>query len=450
MSQSMEIVLPDNDLPLHERLAGAIIEAISAGVYAPGERLPTHRHLAQQFTVSIGTVTRAIDTLSDRGIVRGEIGRGTFVLGTATAAINNDVIDLTINAPPPMLTLEALSEASMVAARNALALPHGGYVDQSGTPRQRESVARWLSGFRVDIAADDLILVDGAQQGIHLAFATLKPLSNLIATEGASFPGAIAAALNLGMTMLPIEHDDEGMVPETLDRVLKGTGCKIIYTTPVCQNPLGFESGPERRRAIMAVAERNKAMIIEDDIYGLYAAKGRLTYKELAPERVYYINSVSKSLTPLVRLGLIAPPRAMRQSVARRLRSESWGQPPLAVEVACALLDSKAGAEVAQALRGEAAARLEMTQRILHIETVPMPDGAPHVWIKMSAIAAERLARRASERGVRITPPGATEVGHSNVSGVRLCIMAPPVRAELERGLTVLAELLGSDETVIV
>ena len=448
MSQSMAMVLPDNGQPLHERLAGAIVEAILAGVYAPGERLPPHRQLAQQFSVSIGTVTRAIDTLSERGMVRGEIGRGTFVLGTGAMA--NEVIDLTINAPPPLLTAEVLAEATAVATRNALGLSHGGYVDHSGTPRQREIVARWLGSFRVAIPAEELILVDGAQQGLHLAFATLKAQSSFIATEGATFPGAIAAAANLGMTMLPIEHDEEGMLPDALGRVLSGTGCKIIYTTPVCQNPLGFETGPERRKALMAVAEKNRAMIVEDDIYGIYAAKGRLTYKALAPERVYYVTSTSKNLTPLVRLGLIAPPKGMRLAVAKRLRAESWGLPPLTVEIACALLEGRAGGEVALALKAEARERLGMTREMLGLEGVAMPGGAPHVWLKMSAIAAERLARRASERNVRITPPGSTQVGHSHISGIRLCIMAPSTRAQLERGLAVIAELMGTEEAVVV
>ena len=357
------MTLPDNDLPLHERLAGAIHGAIATGVYAPGARLPTHRHLAQQFSVSIGTVTRAIDALSERGIVRGEIGRGTFVLGAPMVA-GDEIIDLTINAPPPMLNYDTLMQANAVASRQALALAHGGYVDHTGTPRQRGVMARWLSDSRVAVSAEEIVLCDGAQQGLHLAFAVLREQSMTIATEGATFPGAIAAAANLGMTMLPVEHDGEGMVPAALDRVLGANNCKIIYTTPVCQNPLGFETGPERRRALAEVATRHGAFIVEDDIYGLYAARGGLTYKQLLPERVFFVTSISKSLTPLVRLGVIAPPTEWRGAVVKRLRAESWGVPPFAVELACALVENGAEA-IAEALRQEAWARVEMTRRVL-------------------------------------------------------------------------------------
>ncbi len=127
----------DSDLALHERLAAALISSIDDGTFKPGERLPTHRSLAERFGVSIGTVTRAVDALSDRGLVRGEVGRGTFVLERAAPFDANDIVDLTINAPPPLLGYEALAEAAEIATRRALQLAHGGYVDHSGTDAQR-------------------------------------------------------------------------------------------------------------------------------------------------------------------------------------------------------------------------------------------------------------------------------------------------------------------------
>lgn len=441
--------LADNGLPVHEQVARAVETAIAEGRYQAGERLPTHRQLAQQFSVSIGSVTRAIDALSERGVVRGEIGRGTFVLGQAD---NDDggVVDLTINAPPPVIGLARLSEATEIANRNALALAHGGYVDLSGTERQRSMVAAWLSESRTSLRPGEILLCNGAQQALHLAFATLRERSTVILTESASFPGALAAAANLGMTMAPVEHDAEGLVPEALDRSLAATGARIIYTTPVCQNPLGFETGPQRRREIARVAAQHDAMIVEDDIYGIYAAKGRLTYRELAPERTFYVTSLSKSLTPLVRLGVIAPPGALMTAVRKRLRAESWGLPPYVAELAAAMIETGLAGEAAAALRAEGLARLQMTQAALGLASVPMPDGAPHVWLRMPPLKAEQFARRASEAGVRVTPPSAAQVGDMPVPGVRLCIMAPPAQATLARALPIIAGILGSDEDVVV
>ena len=445
------IELPDSTHPLHERLARAVETAIATGRFRPGEQLPTHRQLAQQFSVSIGSVTRAIDALSARGVVRGEIGRGTFVLDQVGASADiGGIIDLTINAPPPIISPQRMSEATELANRHALALPHGGYGDLSGTERQRGTVARWLSTARTEITADELLLCNGAQQALHLAFATLRDTSNVILTESATFPGALAAAANLGMTMMPVRHDGEGMLPDALDAALVKLGARIIYATPVCQNPLGFETGPERRRAIVKVVQRHGAVIVEDDIYGIYAAKGKLTYRELLPAQVIYVTSLSKSLTPLVRLGVIAPPPALLAAVRKRMRAESWGMTPYAAELATAMLQIGMGDEAATALRGEGLARMDLTRAKLGIGTVPMPGGAPHLWLPMTPLKAEQFARRASEAGVRITPPSAAQVGDAPVAGVRLCIMAPPTRAVLDRALVVLAGILDSDEDVVV
>src|SRR3546814_18555047 len=79
----------------------------------------------------------------------------------------------------------------------------------------------------VALSDDDLILSGGVQHGVHLAFLDLKDISSLIATEGATYPGAIAAARALDMEMVPVRHDSEGMEPADLDMVLKSTGARI-------------------------------------------------------------------------------------------------------------------------------------------------------------------------------------------------------------------------------
>lgn len=440
--------LPTTEAPLHERLADAIGTMVASGAYRPGDRLPTHREIARDAGVAIGTVTKAIDLLGRRGLVRGEVGRGTFV--EAGPGSPEAIVDLTINAPPAVIPEAALLAAGAEGIRRAMALPSGGYADPRGTAGQRAAVAEWLGRTRLAVPADDLILCVGAQQAIHLAFADLKARSGSIATEGATFSGTIAAAADLGMTLEPVEHDAEGLDPADLDRVLRETGCRIVYTTPVCQNPLGFETGEARRREILSVCTRHDAMIVEDDTYGLYARKGSPTYKALAPDRVFYLASVSKCLTSLVRLGLLVPPAGRRRPLTRRLRAAVWGAAPLAIEVGCAALEAGLDRTAGELLRAEAKARGLLTQRLLGLASLPMPEGAPHIWLPMPALEAQQLVRRAGERGVRLTPPEATAIGGARSGGVRLCVMAPPRRASLERALRIVAELLTTPEEAIV
>src|SRR3546814_1443256 len=105
---------------------------------------------------------------------------------------------------------------------------------------------------------------------------------------------------------------------------------------------------------------------------------------------------------------------------------------------------------LASILRMEAKARIALAQRIRNLDEVPMPDGAPHSWLPMSPVRAEKLARRASEQVVRLTPPDASFVGGECAGGVRLSIMATTNRDDLERSLRVVAALRDEPDEMVV
>ncbi|WP_159014779.1 PLP-dependent aminotransferase family protein [Acidisoma sp. S159] len=449
-AQAIRIQLPDVPGALHERLAVAVEQLISERRYQPGDRLPTHRELARQAGVAIGTVTKALELLNGRGILRGEVGRGTFVNDIRIVPGNSGTIDLAVNGPPQVIPEEKFREAAERAMHRSLALPHGGYAAQRGTAEQRRSFAAWLTRTRLQLDENQMIATVGVQHGIYLAFQDLRATSRHIATEGATYPGAIAAAKALDMEMLPVLHDSGGIDPDDLDRVLGASGAKVIYLTPVCHNPIGFEMSEERRRAVLAIAEKHDARIVEDDIYSVYAAKGGPTFKELAPSRTYYLNSISKCLTPLLRVGIIAPPADRIGSIAKAVGAVVWGASPHGLELACALIEVGADTIVAAILRSEAKARVQLAQRVLALDSVPMPDGAPHLWLPMPVVQAGKLARLSSERGVRLTPPDASFVGGESGGGIRLSVMATTNRDDLEKALRTIAALLIEPDEMII
>src|SRR5690606_39944260 len=86
----------------------------------------------------------------------------------------------------------------------------------------------------------------------------------------------------------------------------------------------------------------------------------------------------------------------------------------------------------------------------LGLASVPMPSGSPHIWLPMATAAAEQFARRALERGVRVTPPDAVKIGGEKSGGVRLCLMAPQQRSSLERALRILADIRSTPDFEIV
>lgn len=448
VSKFIQLTLPESKDPLHERLADAVEQLIASGKFGRGARLPTHRQIATSANVAIGTVTKAIDLLERRGVVRSETGRGTFV--NLPPEIDNAPVDLNFNVPLPAVSEDEFRAAATVASARLGSVPNGGYPEPGGGREQRAVIADWLAATRLKVDPANVVITVGGQHAIHLAFADLVGRTQIIATEAATFSGAIAAAANLGLTLQAVDHDEQGMIPSSLQSVLRKTGCKAIYLTPVCQNPFGFEMGMERRQEIVEVCRRADASIVEDDIYSIYGQAIIRPFVEIAPERVYYINGLSKSLTPLVRVGTLIPPSVRREAVTACIRAEVWGTSPFDIEVARALMEAKVHLKARDLLVAEAKVRVELAGRILNLTDVPMPQGAPHIWLPMAAGQAEKFARLALEKGVRVTPPDATAVGGDKAGGVRLCLMAPPQRASLERALHLLADLRDGSATQIV
>src|SRR5690606_11376510 len=208
--------------------------------------------------------------------------------------------------------------------------------------------------------------------------------------------------------------------------------------------------GQSRREEIVEVCRRHDALIIEDDIYCIYSDGNSRPIRGLAPERVYYINGLSKSLTPLLRLGVLAPPPSRRAGIAARIRADARGSSPFDLEVARALFEAGHHLPARDMLRKEARERTALARKVLELKSVPMPQGAPHLWLPMPLSEAEKFARRALESGVRVTPPDAFVVGGENAAGIRLCLMAPAQRASLERGLATIRDLFRSATLDIV
>ncbi|PWE52535.1 hypothetical protein DEM27_30690 [Metarhizobium album] len=439
VSKPIQLTLSESKDPLHERLADAVEKLIASGKLGRGARLPTHRQISTSANVAIGTVTKAIDLLERRGVVRSETGRGTFV--SLAPDVENAQIDLNFNVPLPVISEDEFRAAATLASARLGSVPNGGYPEPGGGSEQRVVIADWLATTRLTVDPGNVVITVGGQHAIHLAFADLVGRTQTIATEAATFSGAIAAAANLGLTIKAVDHDEQGMIPSSLKSALLETACKAIYLTPVCQNPFGFEMGMKRRQEIVEVCRRADAYIVEDDIYSIYGQASIRPFAEIAPERVYYVNGLSKSLTPLVRVGVLIPPSGQRGTVISRVRAELWGASPFDIEVARALTQADVLIKARDLLLTEAKVRVELTRRILKLPDVPMPQGAPHIWLPMAAAQAEKFARLALEKGVRVTPPDATAVGGEKAGGVRLCLMAPPQRASVERALHLLADL---------
>ncbi len=329
---------------LHQQLIAALSGDVASGALEPGARMPTHRELARQLEIGIGTVSKFYAEAERLGLLSSHVGRGTYVAGLMSTEpeANDRPIDLTLNLPPPEIP----------AARFAAALTRlqqrGDFTEmlqiapQPGLDRHRQAGAIWLRRWANLPPVDwrRLIVTGGAQHGMFLALSALCRPGDTVLTDAVTFHGVAAIAEQRGFTLTGLPLDGEGMRPDALEDAVIRTGARVIYVQPTLHNPTARTMSTARREEIVRVARRHDCWLVECDVYSpLARASGALNeivpLAALAPERTIYAGSVSKSLGSGLRVGyLVAPNETIFDRLILGMRASIYSNGPLGPEIA--------------------------------------------------------------------------------------------------------------------
>lgn len=328
-------------------LTATVRGAIADGTLPVGATLPATRALAERLGVSRGTVVEAYRRLADEGVVAGHRGGGTRVVATATAAPAGAAIvprpAPEIDLRPGLPDLSAFPRAEWLRAERAVLadLPASalGYGDPRGTPQLRTALAGWLTRSRgVRAGPHDVLVVNGVAQGLSLLAQVLRERGERrLAFEDPGSPGTRDQMARRGLEIVPVPVDADGLDVAAL----AATGVPTVLATPAHQYPTGVVLGAARRRELVAWA-RGGGLVVEDD----YDAEHRYdrapvaAVQALAPDRVVHIGSVSKTLSPALRLGWVVPPPHLHDALVEAKQWADIATPALAQLVLAHLLDS--------------------------------------------------------------------------------------------------------------
>jgi DNA-binding transcriptional MocR family regulator len=443
--------IPDGEAPLYERLVTVLRADISSGRLAAGVRLPPQRDLAYRLGVGLGTVTRAYVEAEKAGLVSAHVGRGSFVNAPAEHRPyeREGPINLAQNIAPAVSANSRIAEALARLRKRADLLEHLAYAPVAGHETQRRAGAAWMARTSSFEAVDwrRLICTAGAQQGLSLALTSLMRPGDTLLSECLSYHGLKALAAHSGWRLRGLPMDAEGVRPDALEEAIVATGARVLAVLPTLQNPTGRVMSHSRRDAIVAIARKYDLTLVEDDIYGAYVEDAPPPLAMLAPERTFHVSGVSKTLAPGLRAGfLVAPTAEAFDRVLDAVRAVTYAPPAFGGLIATQWIeDGSADAILAETL-DEARIRLTLARELLGgaIET-PYSDTAPHVWLPLSELEAERLAGRALRGGAEVTAPSAPVVEAGHESGVRVCLGAIADRDTLRRGLEIVAGALSSE-----
>jgi 2-aminoadipate transaminase len=215
---------------------------------------------------------------------------------------------------PETFPAERIAEvaARVVRERRAVSLQYG---PTRGLPRLCESIAEITRGRGVACTADDVLTTTGSQQALDVIAHTILDPGDVVAVELPTYIGGSASFFARSATLVGVQQDDDGIVPESLREVASRTRIKLLYTIPNFQNPSGRLMTQARRAAVLQLAQEFDFLIIEDDPYGeLVYVDGADTTAMKAHDttgRVLYLGSFSKVLAPGLRCGWIAAPQPL-------------------------------------------------------------------------------------------------------------------------------------------
>ena len=310
--------------PYYVGLVDLLEESVRAGELPAGAALPPQRELADFLDLNPSTVARAYALARERGLVYGVTGKGTFVAPHAQS-------DLTITAEGA----DGLVELGMVTGFNQCdglvadavrTVAQRGYLSRlmdysnpCGYPHHLEAGRRWLAWKGLRREPDCVVVTSGVQNALVVTLCALFRAGDRIAVDAYTFANFIELAKMMGIELVPVAGDADGMRDAALDALCRAVDVRGVYLMPSCANPTTVHMPLERRRRVAAVAERHGLVIVEDDFGGtverLDLELGRPVtprFADLAPERTVHVAETTNTL-PAVPVGSHRPPGTARR-----------------------------------------------------------------------------------------------------------------------------------------
>jgi len=392
------------DGPKYLVLRDAISQAIDKGHLLEGAKLPPVRELAYRLSITPGTVARAYAILTDQGVLRAEVGRGTFVErrgGPLFSDPGPDPRPTTYYDPVPHGTQFEGGAVSLMSpgirnvgqaeylrellARIALNPPSGlmHYPTRESFKPVRQAAKAWLREAELGPLDEiDIVMAHGGQNAILLVMqAVLRGKRPTVLVEELCYSGFRRSAQLLRADVVPVAMDEYGLKPEALEAAA-GPEAQLLCTTPNLHNPTCVFTPEERRREIADVARRCNFHILEDDWYQVPDLSAP-AYRQIAPERSWYVSSISKLVTPSLRVGFAVSPPGGGTHLRRAAEDGFFGLATVLADVATELMTDPKVPELVAGVRSAYRERQRILLNHLGGFDIRWREDAPIVWLML-------------------------------------------------------------------
>lgn len=427
---------------LYRSLSQELADHIDEGVYRVGERMPGLRKFSQQRKVSMATAVAAYRALEDAGYLEARdrsgyyvrnrrkvklklpeqsapkarpvpVKRRDIIIQMLNAASQPNIIPLGAAVPHgDMLPLAALEKAAASVARQHRAVSNR-YAVPPGESNLVQQLAKRYAQLGCRLNPDDITITNGAQEALWLALQAVTSPGDIVALESPCFYGLLLILESLGLKALEIPtHPQNGICIDSLNQAFSKWPVKACVVVPNFSNPLGCMMSDARKQHLVKLLAEHEVPLIEDDIYAELPHRGErpLPAKYWDKKgRNYLCSSLSKTLSPGLRVGWVIGPNAETRIAPEKFVMNTAGAtiPQL---MAGQLLESGAFDRHLKQMRPKLATAVttmtELIEDLLPLETqITYPQGGFVIWVELPRKYDTRaLAQKALGEGVSIAP----------------------------------------------
>ncbi|MEB2848078.1 aminotransferase-like domain-containing protein [Endobacterium cereale] len=434
------------DGPIYLAIADSIAADIASGKLSPGTRLPTQRRLAEDLDIDFTTVNRGYSEAQGRGLIEGRVGQGTFVKARQhqTSPLQpSGLVDMSMNLPPRFqnhsLTRRMWEAVSNLEDRGLDLLMR--YQEPGGIMEDRMIATSWLAKRVPSVTPDRVLVAAGAQGALLAVLSVLAGPGDTVCVEHLTYPGFRSIASHLRLKLAPLAMDEHGLLPEAFERACQTMKPKAMYCMPTLHNPTTRTMPLVRRRELLDLARAHEVPVIEDDAYGSLASDTPAPLAALAPDIVYHVASLSKCLSPALRVAYVAVPEERALRVANAMRASASIVSPLASATASQWIGNGLADLVRDEIVQESAIRLRVFNRTLP-DIAETSSRGFHAWLSLpEPWPRGELVSRLRSVGVGVVVSDAFAVADAP-EAIRIGLGAPATVEELDRSLVILADIL--------
>jgi DNA-binding transcriptional MocR family regulator len=427
--------------PIYICLADMMERDIRSGALAPNTKMPPLRELADFLDLNLSTVRKAYKLCEMRGLLRAEIGRGTFVVPSAN--VPTSIVEKDSHPDIEMGTILPFDEENQLIRNMTLMLLQKPGSDRLfsydyplGTKEQIRAGSLWLRQRGIEDAdADTTFITNGVQNALAILLSSFFEGGNRIAVDPYTYSNFIGAASLLHLQLVAVENDAEGMRADLLEKFCATQNIKGIYLMPTGNNPTNQALSENRRRELGRVIKKYGLILLEDDNYAALLTKKLPPLCLEVPEQGIYISGLSKPICPGLRIAYVHAPAKWSSVLEKGIFSFTLKLSSLTSEIASQVIQTGLADQILQDKR-----KLSMKRNKIYHAVFPRAPYHPISYCQWLTLppgcTGQACEKTLLQQGVGVFGAERFAVGNNvSINAIRIATCSPDSEAKLEKGL---------------